>query len=68
VALTCYNTLNRNGPMLQTLLNRLLPAAGIYRAAGDRIQRRIIAGVWYDADRCRSAAEAERIAAQLNSL
>ncbi len=54
--------------MLQTLLNRLLPAAGIYRAEGNRIQRRLIAGVWYDADRCRSAAEAERIAAQLNSL
>jgi hypothetical protein len=50
------------------LLDKILKAPGIYRTEGARIQRRLFAGVWYDAAHCATPAEAERIAAQLNAL
>jgi hypothetical protein len=50
------------------LLDKILKAPGTYRTEGAHIQRRLFAGVWYDAAHCASPAEAERIASQLNAL
>lgn len=50
------------------LMDRLLKAPGTYRTEGVRILHRLMPGVWYDAAHCSSAAEAERIASQLNAL
>ena len=51
------------------LIGRLLPAHGAdYRTNGNHIERRLFGSVWYDAATCRSDAEAQRIAAQLNAL
>ena len=50
------------------LLDKILKAPGTYRTEGAHIQRRLFAGVWYDAAHCATPAEAERIAAQLNAL
>lgn len=55
-------------PILQQIILSLPAAGATYRAVGDQVQRHLIAGIWYQGARCRSAAEAERIAAQLNAL
>jgi hypothetical protein len=55
-------------PILQQILMSLPAAGADYRAVENQIQRRLFAGVWYQGTRCRSAAEAERIVAQLNAL
>lgn len=54
--------------MIQTLLNLIQVKHGTYTAEGNKIRRIFANGFNYIATECKSDAEANRIATQLNSV